>query len=125
MTKLSTFLGLILIIFLASCGTKTPVWTPVGNWDYTVTNTPNGDGYGTIFITEENDAFKAVLRSPEYGDSDITNLTISEGQLKGDLFLAGLDMMITGTFEGDVLTGDVDAGQYGQFPLKATRQAEE
>ena len=125
MTKLSTFLSLLLIIVLASCATKTPVWTPVGNWDYTVTDTPNGDGYGTIFITEENSTLKAVLRSPEYGDSDITNLTISEGQLKGDLSLAGLDMMISGTFEGEVLTGAVDAGQYGLFPLNATRQAEE
>lgn len=125
MTKLSTFFSLVIIIVLASCATKTPVWTPVGNWDYTVKDTPNGDGYGTIIVTEDDDTFKAILRSPEYGDSDITNLTISEGQLKGDLFLAGLDMMISGTFEGDVLTGAVDAGQYGQFPLNASRQAEE
>ena len=113
------------IVFVSSCATKTEGWSPVGTWDYTVKDTPNGDGYGTLILTEEKGNLSGILRSPDFGDASLTNLVLDGNKLSAEMYLAGIDMSIQGTFEDNSMTGKVVAPGYGEFPLEATRQSEQ
>lgn len=125
MKNILTICSLFFLVYLSSCATKTETWTPVGTWDYTVKDTPSGDGYGTLVFTKEKGDITGMLRSPEYGDSELSNLVIEGEKLTAEIYLSGLDMTFEGTFEGDNLTGRVIAGTYGEFPLTAIRQSEQ
>lgn len=123
MRKIKTLLALTMIVVLASCASNKNAWTPVGTWEYTVSDTPNGDTFGTIIITEEDGSRVGKFRSPEYGDTDITDFNIDEDNLlTGKFYLAGMDMGISGTFEGETFSGTIDAGYNGSFPIVANRQ---
>lgn len=118
-------LSMVAVLSLSSCATKTETWTPVGTWDYTVKDTPSGDGYGTLIITQEKKEYGGTLRSPEYGDAALTDFQLDGNKFKADLYLAGMDMTIEGTFDDDALLGKVVATGYGEFPLEAIRQSEQ
>ena len=126
MKKLNSLLALAILIILASCASNKNAWTPVGNWDYTVSDTPNGDSFGTLVLTEEAGAYVGKFRSPEYGDADITDFALNEvNVLSGKFFMAGMDFGISGTFEGNTFTGTVDGGYNGSFPIVANRQVDQ
>ncbi len=126
MKKINTLFALALIFILASCAGTKNAWTPVGNWEYTVSDTPNGDTFGTIIITNEDGSRIGKLRSPEYGDAAINDFNIDENNtLSGKFNLAGMDMEISGNFEGETFAGSIDAGSNGSFPIVANRQVDE
>ena len=126
MRKINTLLALTLIVVLASCASNKYVWTPVGNWEYTVSDTPNGDTFGTMIVTEDEGVRVGKLRSPEYGDANIENFNIDENnQLTGKFSMAGMDMDIFGNFEGETFAGTIDAGYNGSFPMVANRQVDQ
>ena len=115
---------LILLSFLifGCAGSKKAVYSPVGAWEYTVIGTPNGDTSGTFILTQTEEGMKGVFKSYEYGESDLESLTYGESQdMKCTLYLSGMDLSMTGVFEGDTFSGTIDAGQNGSFPITATR----
>jgi hypothetical protein len=126
MYKLTSILAPALVFILLSCAGTKNAWTPVGNWDYTVSDTPNGDTFGTLIVSEEAGSYTGKLRSPEYGDAVISKFALDENNsLSGTFEMAGLELNISGTFEGDVFTGTIDAGYNGSFPIVANRQADQ
>ena len=123
----STLVSILIISIIAGCaGTKAVVYSPVGTWDYTVYNTPNGDSSGKLILTESEDGMTGMLSSPDLGETDLNDLKYrgEEKSLNASFWLdmAGMDLLIQGTFEGDNFTGSINAGEMGVFEMKATRQ---
>lgn len=63
-------------LLLSSCATtkstsRTP--SPHGNWDYTITGTPEGNFSGVLIITQINDTYTAKITSSA-GDLPIENI---------------------------------------------------
>ena len=126
MRKINSLFTIALIIILASCASNKNAWSPIGAWNYTVSDTPNGDTFGKLIITEDDGKQVGKFMSSEYGDSDIKDFNIDENNsLTGTLFLAGMDLVIEGTFEGEAFNGVIDAGPNGAFPIVANRNPDQ
>ena len=78
MRKINTLLAIVLIVTLASCASTKNTWSPIGAWDYTVSDTPNGDTFGKFIVTEEAGKQAGKFMSTEYGNADITEFSIDE-----------------------------------------------
>ena len=112
------------ILFLASCATTrvSKKISPAGEWDYTVTNTPEGDFAGTMIISLQDNVYSAKLNAQnneipvEDFAWDGTTKTI-----KGIIYYSGTPVDLAATLNGDELTGIMAAGG-GEFPFKATRK---
>lgn len=110
---------LSLCLLVACTATKKVVYNPVGNWDYTVSNTPNGDVTGTLVLSKTGNTYKAVLQSP-MGDVDLNNVKVEDNQLSGTFDMQGYELELKGSFEGENLQGTIGADG-NTFPLKASR----
>lgn len=120
------FIYLFLVLVMASCATvktKKVVITPVGDWDYTITGTPNGDYAGVLSIVEKESVLSAVMKTNEgelpfnsAGFDKVTNI------VTGKFTYQGTDLVFNATLAGEEMTGTISTGGYG-FPFKATRKA--
>lgn len=116
-------LSLSMLFLLAGCASMKNRWTPVGTWEYLVTNTPDGDASGTLIITMSKEEYAGVLHSTNYGDAEISNFLINEEHaLSGSFNMAGYDFYLKGTFDGDTFTGQVESSIAEPFPMTAKRQ---
>lgn len=120
------FVYFFFVLLLASCATvktKKIVVTPVGDWDYTITGTPNGDYAGVMTITEKENVFAAVMKTSE-GELAFTNMNFDKATniVTGNFSYQGTDLAFNATLAGEALTGTISAGGYG-FPFKGTRKA--
>jgi hypothetical protein len=114
-----------LVLVLASCATvktKQVVITPAGDWDYTITGTPNGDYAGLLAVVEKEKVLSAAMKSND-GELPFTNVVFDKATniLTGKFSYQGTDLVFSATLAGETLTGTVSAGDYG-FPFKATRK---
>ncbi len=108
------------IIWLAGCASsKSMAYDPSGNWNYTVTGTPNGTVEGTMTITKNGDSYSGELQSP-IGSTNLNNLEIEGQTLSADFDYSGTEIQMSGTFEGDSFNGEVAAG-YDSFDMTANR----
>ncbi|HOX81604.1 MAG TPA: hypothetical protein PLJ60_03200 [Chryseolinea sp.] len=117
---------LFLVITLASCATvktKQVAITPVGDWDYTITGTPNGDYAGVLSVAEKESALSATMKSGE-GEIPFTNFSFDKTTniAAGNFNFQGTDLVFNATVVGETMTGTIATGGYG-FPFKATRKA--
>jgi hypothetical protein len=94
-------------------------YDPSGNWNYTVTGTPNGTVEGTMTITKNGDSYSGELQSP-IGSTNLNNLEIEGQTLSADFDYSGTEIQMSGTFEGDSFNGEVAAG-YDSFDMTANR----
>ncbi len=96
--------------------------SPVGAWEYTVKNTPNGNVSGTMNIKQDGEAYSGNL-STNSGSIDLNNVTIVDNQFSSNFNFQGTPLQFKGAFEGDSFAGTVDTG--GQsFPVEAIRASE-
>jgi len=108
------------IIWLAGCASsKSMAYDPSGNWNYTVTGTPNGTVEGTMTITKNGDSYSGELQSP-IGSTNLNNLKIEGQTLSADFYYSGTEIQMSGTFDGDSFDGEVAAG-YDSFDMTANR----
>jgi type 1 fimbria pilin len=117
-----------LALVLASCATvksKKVIVTPVGNWDYTITGTPNGDYAGVMTISEKENIFAAVMKTNE-GELVFTSVHFDKttNTVTGNFNYQGSVLDFNATLAGEALTGTISAGGYG-FPFKGIRKPEE
>jgi hypothetical protein len=117
----------ILVLFIAlvmvSCAsTKKMAMVPVGNWDYTITGTPNGDFSGVLMVTMDGENYMAILKS-EVGEIkfDQTKFDQATKKLTGSFDFQGTPIDFESTTEGDVMKGWVSAGG-GSWPFNGTRK---
>ncbi len=120
------FIYLFLVLVLASCATvktKQVTVTPVGDWDYTITGTPNGDYAGVLSIVEKESVLAAAMKTNE-GELAFNNMSFDKATniVTGNFNYQGTDLVFNATLAGEAMTGTIAAGGYG-FPFKATRKA--
>lgn len=122
--KTSKIYTLALILLLSACATvKTAkIPGPEGEWDYSITGTPNGDYAGVMAITKNESSYTGSLNTSE-GSTPLTNLSYKpeEKKLEAEFDYNGMTILLTGLVNGDVFDGTVSTGDY-QFPMKGTRK---
>lgn len=95
-----------------------------GVWELTM-QTPQGDMTGDATFVQENDKFKFNMPGPQGMD------LAGEGTIKGNdlewaVVISGgmgeFTLFYKAKVEGDKMTGEVQAGDFGAFPFTATKK---
>ncbi len=103
------------------CATsKKVVDISVGEWEYVISDTPEGDFEGTFTITREGDNYTGALHTAQ-GDAPLNGVVIENDELKCTFDYAGYTIDMTGKFVGDAFTGKCSV-EYNDFPMSATRK---
>ena len=120
--KLNFLLLIAAGLLWSSCATTnvTSEAKYLGDWEYLVRDTPNGDVTGIITISKESDAFNGIIKS-DMGDTPIDNLVIAEDKLSGTFELQGMTLDIIGDFKGNSFTGAIIV-DYNEFPMEMTKK---
>ncbi|MBL7861473.1 MAG: hypothetical protein JNJ65_09945 [Cyclobacteriaceae bacterium] len=111
-------------LFITSCAStkmvKAP--SPTGNWDYTITGTPEGDFNGVMTISEVDKALSAKLVS-NGNELPIEKFMYNKEtkKMSGELYYSGTPVMFDAVMNTDQMDGTMSAGGMN-FPFKATRK---
>jgi hypothetical protein len=115
-------------LFIISCSStktgtsaKTPV-TPAGEWEFSITETPQGDFTGIMTIGQQENLFTAKLIA-NGSDIHFEKFSWHESSRKaeGELTYSGTTVYFDATLEGEEMTGNLSTGGMN-FPFKATRK---
>lgn len=125
MTKFfkTSYLLIILagLIWAGCAGTKASKEDAyLGDWEYLVEGTPNGDVTGVMNISKEDDAFVGKLMS-DMGEIGLNDLAIVENKLSANFDIQGMTLDMDGTFDGPKFTGTIGV-DYNTFPMTATKK---
>jgi hypothetical protein len=128
--------GVILLVFAASAWAQAqdPVKEPpkeqakdiniTGAWDM-VTQTPNGDMPGEITFAQEKETVKVSMTGPQ-GTPMSGEGTIKEGVIQWSVTISGANGDFTvhfkGKIDGEKISGEVQAGDFGTFTWIATKK---
>ena len=120
--KVSYLFILVATLIWAGCaGTKTSKESLyIGDWEYLVKDTPNGDVTGVMVISKEESGYVGKLTS-DMGELPLNDLTIVEDKLSANFDIQGMQLDMAGTFEGPKFTGTI-AVDYNSFPMTATKK---
>ena len=120
--KVSYLLIVVATLIWAGCaGTKASKESAyLGEWEYLVEDTPNGDVTGVMFISKGESGFEGKLLS-DMGELPMNNLTIVEDKLTANFEVQGMQLDMAGTFEGPKFTGNISL-DYNNFPMTATKK---
>ena len=108
------------IIAFGCASSKKAVDISIGTWDHVVKDTPYGDVEGYMIIAKEGENYTGSLNSDQ-GSIPIENLTIEDGNLKGTFYVEGMELSMSGTFEGTSYDGKVTV-DYNDFTMTATKR---
>ena len=120
MKKVIYLVGVLLIVSCAS--TKQLTSLPVGQWDFTITGTPNGDFTGVFLVVMEGEKYSASLKTQ--GSElkfDQTLFDQKTKKLTGSFYYESNLVDFESTTEEDSMKGWVSAGG-GSWPFQATRK---
>ncbi len=95
-----------------------------GTWDMT-TQTPNGDMPGEVTFAQEKEVLKVTMSGPQ-GNPMSGEGTVKDGAVQWSLTFNGpngdFTVVFKGKVDGEKITGDVQAGDFGSFPWVATKR---
>ncbi len=96
-----------------------------GNWSYS-TETPQGSGGGKIMVKEEKGNYSGTITPTSSGkETELKSVSLDGSSLSFSYdYNAGgnaIKIDVTVKIDGDSFEGTMTAGQYGSFPIKATR----
>ncbi len=95
-----------------------------GTWEMTM-QTPQGDMTADATFVQENDKFKFSMPGPQ-GMEMAGEGTINGQELEWSVLISGGMGEFTLTYkakvEGDTMTGEVQAGDFGAFPFTAKKK---
>ena len=119
------FYLILIASLLSSCATtKTTNKVPavIGNWDYAISGTPQGDFKGIMTVTEVDEVLTAKLIS------DGTELPIEKfifsketQKMSGEFDFSGALILFDGMLNSNEITGTMTTSGMS-FPFKATRK---
>lgn len=92
---------------------------PAGTWDYTVTDTPEGDFNGHMVIDREENGYSGYLTSNDM-KIEFVRLDIEDDQVNASFYYDGNLLELTGEFVKKVFSGQVRA-EYENYPMKAQK----
>lgn len=115
---------LFIVLLLASCAsTKTTAKiTPVGDWDYTITGTPEGDFKGVLNVTQSGAAYAAKMISGA-GEVPMQKFVYDPatkkvtGSFPYSEFMVDMDAVVA----ADEIVGSMSAAGMS-FPFKAVKK---
>ncbi len=112
-------------LVLSSCASTKSASTapsPAGNWDYSITDTPQGNFNGILVIEQVNDTYTAKLTG-DTGDLPIQKYAYDKATMKmtGEFDYSGTPVIFDAVMAGDEINGSMSAGGT-PFPFKATRK---
>lgn len=112
----------MIAVFIAyGCATSKKVADiSVGEWEYVLRDTPNGDVEGTFTITKDGDSYSGALHTAE-GDAPLNNVAVENNELTSTFDYSGYTIDMTGVFSGDTFTGKCSV-EYNDFPMTAVRK---
>ena len=121
----NTLYFLLGILMLSSCATTKTASVqinPTGNWDYSITGTPEGDFGGLMTVGRSSDAFTAKMIA-NGAELPLENFTYNEATKKvsGLLYYSGTPVSLDALLNGEEMTGFMSA-EGMNFPFKATRK---
>ena len=123
MKKIFTLL-FIAITITACVATKTTTKapSPAGNWDYSITGTPQGDFRGIMIITEVDKVLTAKLVS-DGSDLPINNFLFNKEtqKMSGEFDYSGALILLDAVLNVNEITGNMSTSGMS-FPFKATRK---
>ena len=91
-----------------------------GDWTITL-NTPQGNQDLTLSLTQVGDKVAGDLASP-MGSLPVTGAIVAgELQIKGSIEAMGLDLLVSTKVLGDVLTGTIKFGNFGEYAFAGNR----
>jgi hypothetical protein len=102
---------LVLVSIAYGCATINETIDPVlGTWNHHLENLPQGNPDGSFTISKEGNIYSGVFHG-DFGDRELIDLVIEGNEVLGGYFTAkGYRIEMTGVFEGDTFTGQLDAG---------------
>ncbi|MCK5700965.1 MAG: hypothetical protein KAI29_07430 [Cyclobacteriaceae bacterium] len=104
-----------------ACATsKKVVDISIGEWEYVIKDTPNGDIDGILTIAKDGDYYTGALHSAE-GDLPLNNVAVENDKLVSTFDYSGYTVDMTGVFAGDTFTGKCSV-EYNEFPMTAVRK---
>jgi hypothetical protein len=112
----------LLLSSCASTKSTSKVPSPEGNWDYSITGTPEGDFNGVLTIAKIDDGYTAKM-AINGGELSIEKYTYNEATMKmaGEFDYSGNLVLFDAIMVGDEIKGSMSAGGMG-FPFSATRK---
>jgi outer membrane receptor protein involved in Fe transport len=96
-----------------------------GSWAYTV-ESPQG-GEGTIVITKEGENFSGSITNKKFNTTTaLKSVAVKGNELSFEYDVTRQDgntmsVTVKSVITGDALNGEMSVGQFGTFPIKATR----
>ena len=109
------------LIWAGCAGTKTSKEAAyLGDWEFLVEGTPNGDVMGVMNITKEGDTYVGKLTS-DMREILLNDLSIVEDKLSANFDIQGMNLVMDGTFEGPKFTATIGV-DYNSFPVTATKK---
>ena len=129
-----SYLAFLVVLLLAGglatgCASTSKIAapSPVGEWEYVIPNTPQGDAHGTIMVASEGDAYSGEMyidllnQTVSIEDVAFTDSTFSfkalldaNGQIIGTV--------TSMTLNGDTMKGTMEVEGLGEFEITATRK---
>ncbi len=120
------FIYAIIVLALASCAsvkTSAPLTeTPIGQWQCSITGTPEGDVEAILTIAQKDNTYTAVLTA-QGSDLPFTDFSYIAATKKtvGSFYYSGTSVQLIADLQGDELTGAMEAGG-AAFPFKGIRK---
>lgn len=116
---------LLAVLMLSSCATTKTASVqinPTGDWDYSITGTPEGNFSGIMTVSRYADAFTAKMTA-NGAELPLENFTYMEvtRKITGLLYYSGTPVSLDALLNGEEMTGSMSA-EGMNFPFKATRK---
>ena len=121
----NTLYFLLVILVLSSCATTKTASVqinPTGDWNYSITGTPEGDFSGIMTVGRNAEAFTAKMTA-NGAELPLENFAFNDETKKvtGLLYYSGTPVSLDALLNGEEMTGFMSA-EGMNFPFKATRK---
>lgn len=97
---------------------------PEGKWNYTI-DSPQG-GEGTLTITKTGDQYEGTIYNKRFdSESNLSDVKVNGSEMTFTYEVSrggnSMTIVVNGIISGDTYSGNMAVGQFGTFPIQATR----
>lgn len=129
MNKKSVFRSLAAVLFViivASFSYASPAkkFSPVGTWEYSAPDVPEGYQNGEMIVIDLEDGYGVTMALNEYAQVEADKVEYNKKALTITLYVEYEKVTISGTFDKDTFTGTVSYSM-GEADITAVRKAKE
>jgi hypothetical protein len=117
MIKKILFMAIITVWMAGCASTKNASRSYLGDWEYIVKNTPEGDFTGILTLSKDGDNYTGALKSAD-NQTPLQNVVIDGNNLSCTFDYMGYNIILKGIFEGEILNGNMTV-EYNDFPFTA------